>query len=266
MTNSALSSDPSPGGKCRVCGSELPESLRCSTCGAAYGEGHRCPHCQSVAGTEPDGLLRQRCRVCGGPRVAIEDKSVVRSGREIKYLEEAQKERVRRAVLLASSGVVGGFGVLSVVVTLLVLLVASPGLIGTLAMLGAVSIPLVVSALAWMRARKHQNALDTALDRAWALAAEDVMLAKGKDLTAAELAKILRMEESEAESLLAELSASDVVQSQITSGGDVTYAPSTRVRVEANERESEKSDAEADASEDEDEAQVRARARAEREN
>jgi hypothetical protein len=203
--------------------------------------------------------------VCGGPRVAVEDKSVVRSGREIKHLEDAQKERVRRAVLLAASGVVGGFGVLSVIVTLLVLLVASPGLIGTLAMLGAVSIPLVVAALAWMRARKHQNALDSALDRAWALAAEDVLLAKGKDLTAGELAKILRMEEPDAESLLAELSANDVVQSQITAGGDVTYAPSTRVRVEADERAEEKATDDVASEVDEDEAQVRARARVERE-
>lgn len=260
-----LSPEPSPGGKCRICGTELPESLRCSTCGAAYGEGHRCPHCESVAGTEPDGLLRQRCRVCGGPRVAVEDKSVVRSGREIKHLEDAQKERVRRAVLLAASGVVGGFGVLSMIVTILVLLVASPGLVGTLAMLGAVSIPLVVSALAWMRARSHRAKLDSALDRAWALAAEDVMLAKGKDLTAAELAKILRMEESEAEAVLAQLSASDVVQSQITAGGDVTYAASTRLRVEANERAEERAEASESAELDADEAQVRARARVDRE-
>lgn len=215
-----------------------------------------------MADTESDGLLRQRCRVCGGPRVVVDDKVVVRSGREIKPLERAQQARVRRALWLASSGVVGGFGVLSLAVTLLVLLVASPGVIGTLAMFGAAAIPLVVAALAWTRAKRHTRELETSLDQAWAFAAEDVLSDKGKDLTSTELAKILRVEEVDAEALLAQLSASDVVRSQVTEGGDVTYGATTKVRIDASESSAPMDDAE----EANDEAAVRARARIDRES
>jgi hypothetical protein len=75
------------------------------------------------------------------------------------------------------------------------------------------------------------------------------------------------MEEHEAEMLLAELSANDVVQSHITAGGDVTYAPSTRVRVEADERgERETDDARIEAEAEPDEGEVRARARVQRDD
>jgi hypothetical protein len=216
-----------------------------------------------VADTEADGLLRQRCRVCGGPRVVVDDKVVVRSGREIKPLERAQQARVRRALWLASAGVVGGFGVLSLSVTLLVLLVTSPGVIGALAMFGAAAIPFVVAALAWRKAKGHGKELATALDQAWAFAAEDVVTDKGKDLTASELAKILRMEEREAEELLAQLSANDVVRSEVTEGGDVIYGATTKLRVEDPTPSSEPLE---DAEEANDEAAVRARARIERES
>ncbi len=255
--NPVLSGEPLPGQKCRVCGSQLPESLRCG-CGAAYGESHRCPHCQSVADTEEGGLLRQRCRVCGGPRVVVDDAKVVRSGREIKPLVVARKAQMRRAAWAVSAGVVSGFAVLSLLVTLLVLTVTSPGVIGTLAMFGALAVPFVVAAVAWMRSKQHEKELVTSIDQAWAFAAEDVLIEKGKDLTSLSLAKILRMEEAEAEQLLAQLSASDVVRSRVTETGNVTYAASPKVRVgtEADEVEEEQPM---------DEAQVRARARAEKE-
>lgn len=235
MTNPALSGEPGPGGTCRVCGSKLPpSSLRCAQCGATYGERNRCPHCHAVADVEPSGTLRWRCKACGGPRVPVEDALVVRTGREIPLLERAQRARMRAAGFRAAAGVVAGFGVISLLVSLLVMALVTPGVVGTIGTLVVTAVPFILAFFAWRRGRAHARELEQLLDQAWTLVASDVLASVGDGLTAADLAKAMRLEEAQAEALLAELGATDFVHARVTDGGDVVYSsrPPERARLE----------------------------------
>lgn len=225
MTHPALASEPLPGGQCRVCGTPLPDgSLHCTHCGATFGESNRCPHCRSVTEVEPAGVLRFRCRVCGGPRVPVDDPEVVRSGREIKLLSSAQQARRRGAAWRVGAGLVAGFAALSFAVSLVVWLIASPGVLGTLGLLVMLSVPVVLALMARRRAGAEGRALEHALDQAWALVAADVLASRSGELNAAELARILRVDEARAELLLGQLNVNDFIHARVTEEGDVVYS------------------------------------------
>lgn len=224
MSQSVLTAEPGPAGTCRVCGSKLGPGQRCDYCGAAYGEGNRCPHCRAVADVEPDGLTRYRCRVCGGARVPVDDPAVVRTGREIPVLQRVQRERNRRTAWRVGAAVVGAFGALSLLVTLFALALIQPGLLPTLLALLLVSVPLGVALMAWRRAQRHQRALDPALRQAWALVASDVLGSRSGEVTATELARVMRLSPAMAEQLLAELSIHDFLHARVTDAGDIAYS------------------------------------------
>ncbi len=235
MQNPAIAGDPGPGGSCRVCSSKLDESLRCRQCGAAYGEGNRCPHCRAVADVEEHAKLRFRCRVCGGPRVPLDDPEVVRTGRERPLLAQAERARMRAAAWKVGAGSVGAFGAFSLLIALIVLGIASPGLIATLATLLVVSVPFVFAVLAWRRATRQSADIDRSLDDAWTLVASDLMRQRGSEATAADLARAMRVSEAQAELILARLSVQDFVRARVTDEGDIAYStrdlPLPRARV-----------------------------------
>ncbi|MBK8994323.1 MAG: zinc ribbon domain-containing protein [Myxococcales bacterium] len=253
--NPVLAGKPAPGGRCKVCGGTLSDSLRCEQCGAAYGEANRCPHCRSVADVEPAEPLRFRCRVCGGPRIPVDSREIVRTGREVPVLAKAKKAHFARAAWAVAAGVVGGFGVLSFLMTLLVV-AFGPGLLTSLAMLGMSLLPFVVAALAWQRSKRHAKERDRLLDDAWSLVASDVLTHTGKELEADDLAKLMRIDVERAEQVLAHLSAEDFIHARVTDEGDIAY--SSRLRVEPALEEPE----EEAAPPEQDEAEELARARA----
>lgn len=225
MTHPALASEPPPGGQCRVCSAQLAQgSLHCTHCGATYGESNRCPHCRSVTEVEPSGALRFRCRVCGGPRVPVDDPDVVRSGREIKLLSSAQQARRRSAAWRVGAGLVAGFAALSLAVSLVVWLIASPGVLGALGLLVMLAVPVVLALLARRRAGAEARVQEHALDQAWALVAGDVLASRGGELNAADLARVLRIDEARAELLLGQLNVNDFVHARVTEEGDVVYS------------------------------------------
>ncbi len=250
-----LSGQPAPGGRCKVCGGTLSDSLRCGECGAAYGEANRCPHCRSVADMEPAEPLHFRCRVCGGPRIPVDSREVVRTGREVPVLAQAKKAHFARAAWAVAAGVVGGFGVLSLLMTLLIV-AFGPGLFTSLALLGGSVIPFVVAALAWRRAKRKGKERDQLLDDAWSLVASDVLSHTGKELEADDLAKLMRIDVGRAEQVLTHLSAQDFIHARVTDEGDIAY--SSKLRVEPAVEEPE----EPAAVEEHDEAEELARARA----
>jgi hypothetical protein len=239
----AISGEPGPGGTCRVCSSKLDESLRCGRCGAAYGESNRCPHCKSVADVEPHDILRYRCRVCGGPRVPLDAADVVRTGRERAPLALAQKSRMKSAAWKVGAISSAGFGLISLVVALLVLGLASPGFVATLLTLAIVSVPLAVAVLAWRRAKREDRTAQNAIDDAWSLVASDWMRNRDSELTADDLAHAMRISNEQAELLLARLSVQDFVQARVTDEGDLAYStrdiPAPRARVEGEPAETE---------------------------
>jgi len=194
----------------------------------------------------------------------LEDSAIVRSGREIPLLKKARRAQLRGAGWMVGSGVVGAFGAISLLVALLVLSVASPGIVATVAALGATAIPFVVAMLAWRRGRAAAKEREKALDEAWGVVAGDVLAHRGDELTAEELAKDMRIEVPAAELLLAQLSVSDFVHARVTDEGDLAYSvPATRLRIEDAELTESLADA-ADEGEQE-ESTIRAKAQANRE-
>lgn len=183
----------------------------------------------------------------------------MRSGREIPVLERAQRSHVKRALWQVAAGVVGGFGLLSLSVAILVILGVAPSLVGLTAMLGSTAVPFVVAALSWVTARRHTKERDVALAEAWALVAGDVLAQKGEELTSAELAKIMRTSEAHADELLGQLNVTDFVHARVTEEGELAYSVApAKLRVD------EQAAAEAPEEAEEDEAAVRARSRVER--
>ncbi len=260
--NPALSGAPGPGDTCRVCSSPLePGSGRCLGCGAAYGEQNRCPHCRAVADVEPDGTLRFRCRVCGGPRVPLDAPDVVRSGRETHLLARAQRARTRANVWRIGGAAVGAFGLVSMLVAVLVLVLVSPGVLATVGLLTAVTAPFLLAAWAWAMGGRGARDRDQAIDEAWAIVAADAMRDLGAGIQTGALARMLRVDEARAEALLARLSAEDLIHARVTDAGELMFAPghaSARLRV------GEAADAEDNADVDAGEAAATARAHRDR--
>jgi hypothetical protein len=162
---------------------------------------------------------------------------MVRAGSERQALADAQRARSERAAWAVIGGVVGGFGLLSLLVAVLVLGLASPGLGATVGLLGAVAVPLVFALFALRRARRSRQRLDAALDSAWQAVAKELMAERQPGLTAAELGALMRLGEPRAEQLLAALSVDEMVHSRITDAGDVLFGSGAvgRVRVEGAE-------------------------------
>jgi hypothetical protein len=245
VKSAALASEPGPGGTCRVCGSKLAEgSLLCKHCGAAYGEGNRCPHCGSVADVEKAGTLGYRCRVCGGARVPVDDARVVRSGREIPLLKRAQRERLKLAGFRVGAALVGGFGVFSLLVVLLVLAIATPGIPAALLATLATAVPLIFAAALWRRSRAQASALGETIEQAWTLVASDVLDSVGEEVRAEALAKTLRTEPAHAESLLARLNAHDFVHARVTDEGELVYSTRAPERLRIGDGMTELAEAE----------------------
>ncbi len=198
---------------CSACGGPLDSLGHCAQCGAVFGEAYRCPLCQGVADVEPDATLYYRCKACGGPRIPPNGKPI--SEPEIALLKSARAEQLRAAAFRAGAGFALASGVLSLLVTSVVLLATSPALFAKVAALVASSIPFALSVFALRRGRRHVRKLAEALQQAWLLAASRLVAnARGQGaMTAATLGKLLRVDEARAEFLLAEVSVQDFVAS-----------------------------------------------------
>ena len=195
---------------CSACGGTLDALGRCAKCGAVFGEAYRCPLCQALADVESSSSLYYCCRVCGGPRIPPTDSPI--SEAEIALLRSARSEQLRAGAFKAGSGFALASGALSLFVTAVVLLATSPAAIAKVAALLASSVPFVLSFFALRQARSHARKLDSALQQAWLLAASRVVKQRGGQMSSADLASTLRVEEARAELLLAEVSIHDFVQ------------------------------------------------------
>lgn len=179
----------------------------------------RCPHCHAVASFERSRAFRWRCGVCGGPIVPTEE-GVARVHGELASLVTAQRTRAMALGWIAAAVVLGvvcvmGMGLASLVwlashaAAIVVALVA--GVAGMLAAAGA------------RRARARNVESRAAVERAWEIAAGEVVSARGGETTAAQLAAAMQTDEDHAQGLLALLSASGHVRVDVRDDAELAY-------------------------------------------
>lgn len=223
--------------RCRGCSVDLePGAVRCDRCGAMQRDDVRCPLCGAAASTSPDRELRNRCDVCGGPRLPV-TVGVTPSPGAVSALKRADAARKGRAKWRAAA-VLGGVTLPPSVLLFGLLLLGFGFSLGLLATALVVLSPLaILTALSVRRARDQTKLLIAQLDEAWTRMAADVARQSKGPLTAESLARALGVEEPQAEELLALLDASDVVRSDITDEGQIVYEPKLRVRPSGGSRD-----------------------------
>jgi hypothetical protein len=209
---------------CPACAKALPAgATRCPNCGLVLDEHKRCPHCHAVAEVEPSEDARFVCAVCGGVRIPIDGPAVPRSSEQLELLKKATVARSARAIWSVVASIVGAFGVFSVLVLWLAIAVAHPPVAASIVAALAVLVPFGFSVLAWRRSRWHAAEFQPTFEQAWITAARDIARSRGGELDAAELAKLTRLAEKDADRLLARMSAESLLASSVTAQGNLKY-------------------------------------------
>jgi hypothetical protein len=171
---------------------------------------------------EPHAALGFRCRVCGGPRIALDVRCGALSQTAQQALVAAGREHTRHVMFTATGLVLAGMGALGLLVASLVVLAASPGALAALAAFAAAGAPIVAGALALGRAATARRQRAESLHAARLGALADAQ-AKTGPLDAERAARMLRIAPEQTELLLAELSVAALLGPE----------PDPRFRVEA---------------------------------
>ena len=209
-----------------------------------YGEENRCPICGAFARVDRDDEFRFVCGVCGSPRIAT--KAVPLPKESVTALREAaQAKRSGFAWRLAA----WGLGIPAAVSLALAAILAMASLVasGVLIVCGvALAIAAARSSRTATTARKK---LKSSVQEAWEAAALAVLDQRGKETTAADLAKALELPEADAEALLASLSARSRVNVRVEDkSAELVYESEARPDAEA---EAAAAETEAEAAEEE---------------
>jgi len=181
--------------------------------------------------------------VCGGPRVPADVAGLARSDAELASLVRAKRLRAMAfgwtaaALMLALSAMMalGLAGLLALVARLPALLMGALGA-------GAAALALGMRG----RAKKRDAEAQGALELAWESVADEVLRARGRDVTAKELAALMRTDEARAERMLASLAAKDRARVEIDEDAELRYAPQLRIADDAGATEDARSPEDAD--------------------
>jgi hypothetical protein len=84
-----------------------------------------------------------------------------------------------------------------------------------------------------LRARARRSEARVKLDEAWSTVAGELVAARGGDVTAANVAKALSIDEAYAQTLLSELSAEGRVRVAVRDDAQLSYTPAPATAVEA---------------------------------
>lgn len=194
---------------CPACGANRTIPGACPGCGAVQGEGHVCPHCRGLTRVEPHPTLRWVCAACKGPKLPLPIADPVRLEASRVALRAAKPPKRSPMVFLA--------GALYTLGTLLAL-ASSMTPVKALTLIAA-----WVSFGFLLRARGGATkSAEAALNRAYALAIRDYA-GTGGSATANELAGLLSIDESVAESELVALAAEHPTRIEVDASGDVRY-------------------------------------------
>jgi hypothetical protein len=178
----------------------------------------RCPHCGSLTEVEESPLLRWRCGVCGGPVVPSE--GVQRPHKELASLVRAQRARA------VAVGWTAGMVLMSCIAVMAAGLAALLWTGAHLAALVLTGIGVAAALLAIVtrgRAGAVNRQARAAVEEAWQRAASEILEARRGELTAAQLADVMRTDEAHAEVLLSGLSASGRARVDVRDDAELTY-------------------------------------------
>lgn len=207
--------------------------------GFAQGEHNRCPHCGGITRALPHGDLRWVCGVCGGPRVPLEPgDELTEAGREaLRESNEARGSAVayRLAAWAAGFGAALGLGLASVLAFFSLIGAVGPAIVGAL---------MVVLGLRFgARSKERRGVAMAAWERGWAAEIDDMLSEGGGSLTPAEIARKVKVKESEIGAIVARLSAEDRVRIDV--GDDAQLHVMSRARIEpvSTDADSENADA-----------------------
>ncbi len=219
--------DPSPGESCRVCRAPLSSAGgRCEACGTVHGETFRCPHCGAIADIDPHPVLRQRCRVCGGPRVPAEGLQL-RTAHEANLLRKAARARSASIAWRLGALTVLTFGLVGIIVALAVIAIANLGVATILMLVLMLGTPGLGALFAWRQGARNRADLRRALDAAWVSVAAELLRELPTELTAEELGERMRLTAAQAEALLARLGAEDKVRMRVSDDGRLLFSGET---------------------------------------
>jgi hypothetical protein len=170
-------------------------------------------------GFERSRAFRWRCGVCGGPVVPTEE-GVRRAHGELASLVTAQRTRAMAVGWIAAAIVLGTVGVMGMGLAALLWLATHTGAIVVALVAGVAGMLAAASA---RRARTRGAQSRAAVERAWEIAAGEVVSARGGETTAAQLAAAMQDDEDHAQGLLALLSAEGRVRVDVRDDADLAY-------------------------------------------
>lgn len=202
-----------------------------------YGEENRCPICGAFARVDPDETFRFICAVCGSPRIAA--KAVSLPNESLLALREAaQAKRSAFAWRIAA----WGLGIPAALSLALAAVLAPASLLASGVLIACGVAMAIFASRASRTATTGRKKLRAAVDQAWEAAALAVLDQRGKETTAADLAKALEISETDAEAMLASLSARSRVNVRVEDkSAELVYAsevrPETAAETEAAETE-----------------------------
>ncbi len=190
-----------------------------------------CPHCRATSAAERSASLRWRCAVCGGP-IVPSDGSFRRAGGELASLVGAARSNGMALGWTAAAGVLGVAAMATLLLGLLLWHAAH--LAGVLlAVVAGVALALAIGSA--LRARARRSEARVKLDEAWSTVAGEIVAARGGDVTAANVAKALSIDEGYAQTLLSELSAEGRVRVAVRDDAQLSYTPGPTVEAETSD-------------------------------
>jgi hypothetical protein len=204
-----------------------------------YGEENRCPICGAFARVDRDEEFRFVCGVCGSPRIAM--KAIPKES-IVALREAAQAKRSAFAWRVAA----WGLGLPAALTLALAAILAPASLVASGVLIGCGVLMAIFAARFSRTAATTRKKLKSAVNDAWEGAALAVLDQRGKETTAADLAKALEISEADAETMLASLSARSRVNVRVEDkSAELVYESEANPEVEA------RADAEAQAAEEE---------------
>jgi hypothetical protein len=210
-----------------------------------YGEENRCPICGAFARVDRDDEFRFVCGVCGSPRIATKAIAVPKES-VMALREAAQAKRSAFAWRIAA----WGLGLPAALSLALAAVLAPASLLASGVLIGCGVLLAIFAARFSRTATTTRKKLKSSVNEAWEAAALAVLDERGKETTAADLAKALEIPEADAEAMLASLSARSRVNVRVEDkSAELVYESEARPETAA-EAEAEAQAAEEEASKD----------------